>query len=211
MKIYTRLVGQMTDDGLVWLKKYSYEYSGPLDLCGGGPSQAEKDASKASLQQANTSSNIANSNNAMQQAIFKAIQPFGTSRMNGGLPFMNALTDFSSGTNALAFAPARANLIRGLTQAHASPESRLQSLTDFDQQRARGFDSALTNNLFQNEQSKQQGAQILSGQANQLNPLGWSQSAQQGFNPQMYSGMRSPGAAGIIGGGLAGGLSALPF
>jgi hypothetical protein len=127
--------------------------------------------------------------------------------MQNGLPFFNSLTDFASGTNARAFAPAKANLNRGLQQAHASPMARLQANTDFDMQRARGFDSALTSNLFANEQAKQQGAQILSGQANQLNPLGYYQAAGQGFNPQMYSGLRSPGMGGLDRRACEGGLS----
>lgn len=188
-----------------------YEYDGPVVMCGGGPSDQEKQAAQSQLDLSKQLGTIATGNQAQQQKIFDAIKPFATSRMNGGLPFLNALTDFAGGTNARSFAPARANLIRGLTQAHASPESRLQSLTDFDQQRARGFDSALTSNLFSNEQAKQQGAQILSGQAGQLNPLGYFQATQQGYNPQQYSGMRTPGVGGIIGGAAGGALSALPF
>jgi hypothetical protein len=187
-----------------------YEYDGPVVMCGGGPSDEEKKAAAAQLSTANTLNSIAGSNNAQQQEIFKTIKPFGTSRMNGGLPFFSALTDFASGTNARAFAPAKANLNRGLQQAHASPMARLQANTDFDMQRARGFDSALTSNLFANEQAKQQGAQILSGQAGQLNPLGYYQATQQGYNPQQYSGLRSPGMGGMIGGLVEGGLSKVP-
>lgn len=211
MKVVTRAVYQMVDHGLVLLEEDSYKYDGDVALAGGGPSDAEKQASAREQKLADTQVGIANNNNALQQDIFKTIKPFATSRMSGGLPFFSALTDFAGGTNARAFAPARANLIRGLTQAHASPESRLASLTDFDQQRARGFDSSLTNNLFTNEQAKQQGAQILSGQANQLNPLGWSQAGSQSSNPQMYQGMRSPSPWGIVGGAASGALSALPF
>lgn len=188
-----------------------YEYDGPVVMCGGGPSDEEKAAAKAQLKTADTVAGIANNNNQLQQNIFGTIKPFATSRMNGGLPFFSALTDFAGGTNARNFAPARANLIRNLTTSHASPEARTQALQDFDMQRGRTFDQGIQQALFANEQAKQQGAQILSGQANQLNPLGYFQSAQQGYNPQQYSGLRSPGAAGIVGGAIGGGLSALPF
>lgn len=187
-----------------------YEYDGPLVMCGGGPSDEEKQAAASQLKTADTLNNIAQGNQAQQQKIFDAIKPFGTSRMNAGLPFFNSLTDFASGTNARAFAPAKANLNRGLQRANASPMARLQANTDFDMQRARGFDSALTSNLFANEQAKQQGAQILSGQAGQLNPLGYYQATQQGYNPQQYSGMRSPGAMGLVGGLAEGALSKVP-
>lgn len=212
MKFYSRIEVRMTDviGEYLPVSKESFDYEGPIEKLGGGPSDEEKAAAKAETKNADTVSNIANSNNAQQQEIFHTIKPFGTSRMNNGLPFFNSLTDFASGVNARAFAPAKANLNRGLFAAHASPMARLQANTDFDMQRARGFDSGLTSNLFGNEQAKQQGAQILSGQANQLNPLGYFQTAGQGYNPQMYSGLRSPGMGGMIGGLVEGGLSKVP-
>lgn len=212
MKFYSRIEVQMTDviGEYLPVSKASFDYEGPIEKLGGGPSDQEKQAAASQLKTADTLNNIAQGNQAQQQKIFDAIKPFGTSRMNNGLPFFQSLTDFASGTNARAFAPAKANLNRGLQQAHASPMARLQANTDFDMQRARGFDSALTSNLFGNEQAKQQGAQILSGQASQLNPLGYYQATQQGFNPQQYSGLRTAGMGGLVGGLVEGGLSKVP-
>jgi hypothetical protein len=212
MKIITKATYQMVDGGLVLLNEESYEYSGPLALCGGGPSDQEKKAAQSQLDLSKQLGNIASGNQAQQQQIFNTIKPFGTSRMNNGLPFANALSDYSAGTNARAFAPARAHLEQYLNKSPGGPSGyKAQVLGDFEANRARGFDQAQTGNLFSNEQAKQQGAQILSGQASQLNPLGYFQATQQGFNPQQYSGMRSPGLAGAIGGIAGSAISAIPF
>jgi hypothetical protein len=191
-----------------------YEYDGPVVMCGGdsGETEQERQARASQLATANTLNGIAQSNNAQQQEIFKTIKPFGTSRMSNGLPFFNALTDYAAGTNAQAAAPARARLLRSLGSQSGLPSGfREGALSDFENQRAHGFDQALTGNLFANEQAKQQGAQILSGQAGQLNPLGFYQATQQGYNPQQYRGPATPGMGGAILGAAGGALSAIPF
>lgn len=207
---------QMTDviGEYIPVAEVSHDYDGEWAWLGGdsGETSQERAARESQLATANTLNGIASSNNAQQQEIFKTIKPFGTSRMNAGLPFFHALTDFAAGTNAQAAAPARARLLRSLGSQSSLPSGfREGALSDFENQRARQFDQGLTSNLFANEQAKQQGAQILSGQAGQLNPLGFYQATQQGYNPQQYRGPATPGMGGAILGAAGGALSALPF
>jgi hypothetical protein len=177
---------------------------------GGGPSKEQKAAARSQEQ--------ANAQNAATQREmlgiykdqFKKIEPFETERMKNGLPFFNALTDFSSGTNAQAFAPARAQLLRRLGGQSLPSGFREAALTDFEGDRSRAFDSSLRENLLIQEQAKNNAAQALTGQQQLANPLGWSQAVTQGNNAVMNAPLAKPGIAGLLG-GVAGGVGAAMF
>lgn len=179
---------------------------------GGGPSAAQNAAaaSQAKLtdQSAQTSREMLDFYKQQQGKI----DPFATSRLNNGLPFANAMSDASNGTIARSFAPLYAQQNRRFSGFGALPSGfREQARTDLDAQRARAFDQGQIQNLLTNEQAKTQGAQMLTGQQQLANPLGWNQSAMGGNSSIMNAPLQSPGLGGLIGGIAGGAMSAIPF
>ena len=177
---------------------------------GGGPDQSQKNAANA---QANLTNQLG-STAARQQQFFEnqqnAVNPFYTSRMQNGLPYMNQLTDAQSGLVARSFAPARADLYRQLGSQQGLPSGfRQQALTDLDTQQARAFDQQLLGGLQMNEQAKQGGAAGLMGQAQIANPTGYFGGAMQGNQSIMQAPLQRPGLGGLLG-GIAGGLASNP-
>lgn len=179
---------------------------------GGGPTQSQQNAANAQANLANQEGGAATQALAFQQSQQNKVNPFYTSRMNNGLPYMNQLTDAASGTNARAFAPARQQLMQQLGTQQGLPSGfRTQALTDFNDQQAQGFDQQLTGALAANEQAKQAGASGLLGQAQIANPQGFFSGAMQGNQSIMQAPLQSPGLGGLLG-GVAGGLaSRIPF
>jgi hypothetical protein len=175
---------------------------------GGGPSQAQKNAAAAQATLAQTQNSTATQNNAEQQQAFNEINPLGTSMVDNGLPFMNAITDYNNGTTAAAALPARASLLRSIGGNSAAQPNGFKTgaISDFNDKLAGDFDSNMTNSLTQNQNAKLQGANVLSGQQGVLNPLGWS-GASSGSNssimqaPLAQQNPLSPliGAAGSVG------------
>jgi len=179
---------------------------------GGGPSQAQNNAAQAQAGLANQEGAAANSALKFMQTQQNKVNPFYTSRMTNGLPYMNQLTDSLSGTNARAFAPARQQLMQQLGTQQGLPSGyRTQALMDFNDQQAQGFDQQLMGALGANEQAKQAGASGLLGQAQIANPQGFFSGAMQGNSSIMQAPLQSPGLGGLLG-GVAGGLaSKIPF
>ena len=179
---------------------------------GGGPSSEQK---QAAASQANLTNQLAGTANRQEQFMENQqnkVNPFYTSRMNNGLPYMNALTDSAGGTTARAFAPARASLMQRLGSQPGLPSGfREQAMQDLDSQQASAFDQNLVGALAANEQAKQAGASGLLGQAQIANPMGYYSGAMGGNSSIMQAPLQRPGMAGVLG-GLAGGLaSAVPF
>lgn len=199
MRITTRAVFDIESGRL--LEWDGYDYEGPLELCGGGPSASQKRAAAQTERSAAEQLAQARQMNAREQEQYDAIKPFAFSRLQGGLPFFGALTDYSSGTNARAFAPARTALLQRLGSFQSLPSGfREQALTDFDSARARGFDENLLQALFANEQAKSEAARLLTGQQQIANPLGYYGGAQQGYNNILQAqSLVRPGLGGIIG------------
>lgn len=179
---------------------------------GGGPSDSQKraaDAQAAATQQATkTSQDMLN----VYKRQLGLIEPFATSRLNNGLPFFPALTDYSKGTTAQAFQPAYAALNRRFASMGALPSGfKTQAVSDLDAQRARAFDSQLVNNLMLNETAKNNAAAMLTGQQQLANPLGWTGAAMQGNQSIMNAPLASPGIGGVLGGLVGGAASGIPF
>lgn len=58
--------------------------------------------------------------------------------MTNGLPFYDALTDYTGGTTAAAFAPGRAAILRRLNTMSGLPSGmKEQTLADYDANEAR--------------------------------------------------------------------------
>lgn len=211
MRITTKAVFDIESMALVdW---EGFEYEGPLDLAGGGPSDEQKQAA-ASQTALNTELGGAfKSNEAFKEKQQAAVNPFYQSRMQGGLPYFSNLTDSAAGTTAAAFAPARAGLEQQLGQNPNSLPSgfAMGARSDLAANQARSFDQQLTGAMGANEQAKQAGASGLLGQAQIANPLGYGSAATSGNQAIMQAPLATPGLGGLLG-GLAGGLaSAIPF
>lgn len=210
MRITTKATYDMaTGDLLEW---EGYEYEGPVELAGGGPSSEQKAAAAsqaaATNQAAQTSKDMLN----IYKNQYAKIEPFATSRMNNGLPFFPALTDFAKGTTAQAYAPAYSALNKRMSSMGALPSGfRTQALSDLDASKARSFDQNLVNNLLLNETAKNNAAAMLVNQQQLSNPLGWSGAVTQGNSALMNAPLANSGLGGILGGIAGGAMSALPF
>lgn len=133
--------------------------------------------------------------------------------MQQGLPFYNNLTDFSSGTAAQAYNPAKASFLRTTATQGALPSGyKSAGMNDINEAQAKTFDSSLVNNMMMNQQAKQQGAAGQAGLMQTVNPAAF------------YGGSTGAGAAtmnplqpqpnpwmGVLGGAAQGAASAIPF
>jgi hypothetical protein len=176
---------------------------------GGGPDQRQISAANREAQIAQQQNAIAQQRNARENEIFGLVKPYYLSRMNNGLPFMNAMTDYEGGTNARSFIPERNQLLTKLNrQGNMLPSGfREGVMADFDARRAQGFDDRMKNLLLLNETAKNNAAQAMTGQQQLANPLGWFQGASQSNNSIMQAPLQSPGMGGMLG-GIAGGVGA---
>jgi len=188
-----------------------FEYAGPTERAGGGPSQQQKDAAASQANLTNQTAQTSRDMLGIYKNQYAKIDPFATNRMQNGLPYYKSLTDFASGTNAKAFAPAYAALNRRLSSTGPMPSGfGMQARSDLDAARARDFDSRLQDNLALNETAKDNAAAMLTGQQGMANPLGWTGATMQGNQSIMQAPLASPGLGGLIGGIAGGALSAIP-
>lgn len=212
MKIIRKIEFQMTDSGMEETFRDDHFYDGPIEHCGGGPTAAQNAAASSQANLTNQLSGIAGRSQDFLEAQQNKVNPFYTSRMQNGLPYMNALTDSAGGTTAQAFAPARAQLMRSLGSQQGLPSGfREQAISDFNEGQGQAFDQNLISALNANEQAKQAGASGLLGQAQIANPQGYFGAAMGGNQSIMNAPLQKPGLSGLLG-GVAGGLaSAVPF
>lgn len=179
---------------------------------GGGPSAEQKAAASSQANLTNQLAGVANRQQDFFEKQQNTVNPFYLSRMQNGLPYMNQLTDSSSGLTARAFAPARQALLQRLGTQQGLPSGfREQALTDLDSQQAQSFDQQLLQAQQMNEAAKAGGAAGLMGQAQMANPMGYYGGAMGGNQSIMQAPLQRPGIGGLLG-GVAGGLaSAIPF
>lgn len=177
---------------------------------GGGPSAAQNNAAQSQANMTNQLSNVFGQQEQFQQAQQNKVNPFYTSMMQNGLPYMSNLTDAASGNVAQAFQPAQQQLEKSLGQnANALPSGfATGARTDLASNQARAFDQQLQGAQGANLQAKQQGASGLLGQAQIANPTAYSGQALQGNQSIMNAPLASPGLSGLLG-GLAGDLSSV--
>jgi hypothetical protein len=161
-------------------------------MCGGG-SGRQNAAADAQSRLSNILADAFQQNQAVTN-------PLNTKQAQEGLPFMGALTDFTGGTTATSFAPARAQLEQrlsrfgsgGLPSGFAS-----QARTGLDTSQARAFDSNMVQNLLLNQQAKERGRAM-------LNPLGYASAAGQGYGSIMNMPVQPSPLGSILGGAAAG-------
>ena len=179
---------------------------------GGGPSSEQK---AAAASQTNLTNQLAGTANRQEQFLENQqnkVNPFYTSRMNNGLPYMHNLTDATGGITALAFSPARAQLMRALGAQQGLPSGfREGAINDFNENQGQAFDQNIQSALSANEQAKQAGASGLLGQAQIANPMGYYGGALQGNQSIFGAPLQRPGASGVLGGLTAGIASSIPF
>jgi hypothetical protein len=180
---------------------------------GGGASATQKAAQQQQLTNAQQEGGLAASSAGKFNSLEGAVSPFYANEMTSGLPFYNDLTDFTSGTTAQAYNPAKAAFLRTQGTQGALPSgSKAAGMNDINEAQAKTFDSNLTNNMFANWQAKQQGAAGTAGLMQAVNPAafyggsssaagGASQPLQPAYNPWM----------GVLGGAVQGASSAIPF
>jgi hypothetical protein len=138
---------------------------------------------------------------------------FYGNQMRTGLPFYNALTDYASGTNAQAFAPARAQILRQTSQYGNLPSGYRDSLlASLGGQQARSFDSTLVQNMMANQMAKNQGAAGMMGQQQLAGQQALGYGGLQGnANQSVLNAPQKPGWAGVLGGVAQSGLQAAPM
>lgn len=217
MRVWTKVVMVWSDEEQRYVtdqaRSTSFDYEGPVALCGGGPSPEQRQAASSQANLTAQTAKIAGDNQQMVKDQFAKIDPYATSRLQNGLPFKNALTDFSAGTNAQAYAPARAAMLRGLSRFGSALPSgfKTQAMNDFEENRAHAFDSDQVNNLMGDEAAKGNAASVLTGQQQIANPLGYTSAAMQGNQSIMQAPLQKAGMSGLLGGAVSGAMSAIPF
>jgi hypothetical protein len=167
---------------------------------GGGPSQQQKNAAQAQADLTNQLGQTAAKEEGFKEDQQNKVNPFYTDLLKNGPDYYNDATDFASGVNARAYAPAKADLVRRLGTTTGLPSGyRDQALTDFNENRAQGYDGQLMSLMADREATRERGAAGLTGQAQIANPLGYYQGAEQGNSSIMNAPLQRPGFAGTLG------------
>lgn len=196
MKITTKLVIDI-ETGATIAHEW-YEYDGPIaKLCGG-------DALTNQKQQAATSQAQLSAEEGDLAKKAAAIQyPFLKNLTENGLPFMPQLEDYSSGTIAKSFAPAKAAQARSLAGYGDTLPSgfRQQSQDNLNASEGEAFDQNQVQNLMLNQQAKTSAASM-------LNPAQYFTGAS-GANGSILSAppLQSGGIGNFLGGALSGALN----
>jgi hypothetical protein len=181
-----------------------YWYAGEVEHCGGGPDATQKKQEEAQANLTNQEAAAAQRAEAFKEQQQARVNPFYGNLMDNGPEYTPALLDYEGGVNARAFAPEKANLVRRLGSDTGLPSGyRDQALTDFEERRAGGYDSGLTNILTDRQAAKERGAAGLMGQAQLADPTALYSGATAGNNA-IFNAPRSPGLAGTLGALLGG-------
>lgn len=166
---------------------------------GGGPDKTQQAAETAQANLANQEGAAAGRAEKFSEDQQAKVNPFYTNEMTSGPGYFNAATDYASGVNAKAYAPAKAALLQRLGTSTGLPSgSRDQQLTDFDENRAQGYDGSLMGLLQDRQATQERGAAGLIGQAQVANPTGLYSGAVSG-NQSVLQAPRKPGFAGTLG------------
>jgi hypothetical protein len=178
-----------------------FEYSGPIALCGGGPTGQQQAAANSQANLNNQLATTAQQNENYTEAQRNKTTPFYSNEMTNGPGYYNAEMDAGSGINARAYAPAKAQLVKTLGGSTGLPSGyKDQALTDFNENQAQGYDSGILGAEQDKQATQERGAAGLMGEAQQANPLGYYQGAMTGNSSLINGNLRKPGLAGTIGG-----------
>jgi hypothetical protein len=183
---------------------------------GGGPTKIQEQAAKDTSVLTKQTAAIAAKKDAREQDQYDQVKPFAFSRLNGGLPFSNALLDGKAGIIARSFAPAKARLNQRFASQPDSPSGfREASMRSLDAEQARAFDDSLVNALMMDENARAEAARLITGQQQIANSVPYYTASIAGNNSIMQAPLQSPGLTGIIGGAVQGtgqaALNKIPF
>lgn len=212
MRITTKAVFDIETG--VLLERESFEYEGPLEMAGGGPSSEQRQAAASQARLSDEELAIGRERNARENEQYAAIRPFAMQRLQNGLPYAGDLLDYEGGTNAQAYMPARARLLRVLNESGDMPSgSRIAALSNFENDRAHSFDNGIVDVLNANENAKGEAARLLTNQQQIANPYQWYGGSSSSNNSIMQAPLQSQGMLGPILGAAAGigGKAAMAF
>src|SRR6266700_4381114 len=220
MRIYTRVVFD-SEWNRIEAECEFYEYDGPIALCKG-----DSTAKAAEQQQA--------AFNAQLMTIFQSQFAKQNSILDYITPKMQSIIDNPSGYSPEALAAMRANSIDNLSNQYQSAQKALNAkeLSGGGAELPSGVNAQLDEALFNAEASDKAGAEnnitlsneqlkqanywnalsVLSGNAAQINPLGYASAATTGGNTvanlsQAYTASQGPGLMGLLGGVIGGAAS----
>lgn len=206
MRITTKAIYDMNNGKLIAWE--GFEYVGPLEMAGGGPSKAQQAAAASQTNLTNKLADTADREEAFKEKQQDYVNPFFLQRLKFGDPNIPTLTDYAGPTNAAAYAPARANILRQFSKSALPSGSKDAILANFENERAHGFDQSLSGLLDANEKAKQAAASGLLGQAQIADPVAYYQGALSGNSSIMNANLRKPGIAGTVGALTGGALAA---
>lgn len=180
---------------------------------GGGPSDQQKQAQAQTLQNSQQEGQLATTAGQKFNALGGQVTPFYSNEMQNGLPFYSNLTDAASGTNAQAYAPAKAAFLRSQATMGALPSgSKAGGMNDINEAQAHSFDQNLIGNQMAQWQAKQAGAAGLTGQQQINNPAAFYGGSSQAGQATMQPLQAQPNPwLGMLGGAVSGAASAIPF
>lgn len=209
MKKISYIEFQMTDSGMEEVFRDDHFHGGEWEHCGGGPPKSQTDAANRQGALSEEQAALARTEQASRDKLRGIATPFYGDLMNNGPDYTNTALDYAGGTNARAFAPAKANLVRRLGASTGLPSGyRDQALTDFEENRASGYDSALTGVLADRQAAKERGAAGVTNLISGYNPSAYYGGASGANQSILNANLRKPGIGGIIGGIVAGGANA---
>jgi hypothetical protein len=205
MRVTTKAVFDMESGAL--LECEGYDYDGPVEHCGGGPSVQQRAAQAQTLSNAQQEGKLADQSAVKFNDSFSDVNPFYESEMTKGLPFYNSLTDFNSGTTARAYNPARAAFLRSTSGMGALPSGfRAAGLSDINEAQAHDFDSSLVDSMRANYQAKEAGGAGKVGLMNTVNPSAFYGGSTSAGSSAMQPLQVQPNQLMGLFGGIAGGV-----
>lgn len=203
MRITTKAIFDIETGRVVEWQGYDYE--GPLELCGGGPSPEQKQAAVAQAENSKQEAASAATAQARQTDAYNTVKPYAENLMETGLPYYGAMSDWAGGNAARSIAPARAQLARTLSATGSLPSGfKTAQEAGLNENAAGMYDQGLQGAQQQQQAAKQGGADMISGFQNTYNPNAAYANANSANNSIMQAPLQRPGAAGVIGGLLGG-------
>lgn len=186
-----------------------HAYEGEWELCGGGPPKSQTDAANRQGALSEEEAALARTEQASRDKLRGIATPFYGDLMKNGPDYTNAALDYAGGTNARAYAPAKAALLQRIGSSTGLPSGyRDQALTDFEENRAQGYDAGLTGIYADRQAAKERGAAGITNLISGYNPSAYYGGAEGANQSILNANLRKPGVGGILGGVLGGGASA---
>jgi hypothetical protein len=182
---------------------FLYEDSLPLDKCGGGPSQQQKDAATQQAALAQQEAASAQNATSIQNKAYSQISPFATQLITKGSPYFGAQMDYAGSNAATSAAPGRAQLARSLSTQGSLPSGfATKAMADYNEGEGQSYDQNLATNENNNLNYQLQGANILNGQQTTFNPNQYYQSANSANSSIMNAPLQTTSPWSAVGGAI---------